>query len=311
MHSVSPKLTINMTVYNEEKYMRTAIQSLIEQTYTNFRLVIANNGSTDGTLEIARHFADRDSRIAVINLETNDPLYSFELFKAVETEFFMGAAGHDFYAPQYIEKCIDALEADPGVVLAYSKARWLKDDNIFGEIPDLIVSRYSNNFSRPLLVAYGLNEAYQCYGVFRVPPLRLVRRHNVVGFDHVMLSELASYGAFALVNEPLFFMRQAESYGDANVYRKKHLPNEPDGVGAFLKMTSAYMSIAELVSEPRDQTIMKMAFFTMSLLRYRGILDMFGESVDSLFAKQSFRELETLMTDTVSFIEQNLQREYG
>ncbi len=305
----NPVLTINMIVCNEEKHMEKAVQSLLGQTYAGFTLLIVDNGSTDTTGAIADSFAARDPRVKVLHVERNDPLISFKLMDDITSKYYMFAAGHDFYAPQFIERCIGALDADPEVVLAYPRSCWFKGETVLDEIPGAIDTRGMGVFSRAMVISYGLVEAYQFYGIYRLEAFKKINRHKVIGADHLLLTELAIHGYFALVNERLFFLRKADDWGDTEVYRKKHVPDETDGVEVFLKMARAYMSLAESRDDSADQTLFKMAFFTMSLLRYRGIMEMFGTSMEAFFARQQAQELLAGMKEMVSLIEQDLHGE--
>src|SRR5690242_9380591 len=58
-----------MPVYNASSYLREAIESILNQTYSNFEFIIINDGSTDNSLEIIRSY--HDPRISVVNNETN------------------------------------------------------------------------------------------------------------------------------------------------------------------------------------------------------------------------------------------------
>ena len=60
-------LSIIMPVYNGEKTLQRAINSILAQSYTDFELIAVNDGSTDGTQKILEHYADTDKRIKVIN----------------------------------------------------------------------------------------------------------------------------------------------------------------------------------------------------------------------------------------------------
>ncbi|MGA7827732.1 MAG: glycosyltransferase family 9 protein, partial [Geobacteraceae bacterium] len=280
---------------------------LLKQTYRDFTLKIVNNGSTDTTGNIAEIFAQNDSRVTVIHNEKNDPLYCYKMIEEADTLYYMWAAGHDYYAPAFIEKCIAMLEADPRIVLSYPRASWFQDETVCGEIPGAFDTRGMDSFSRAMVVSYGLVESFQQYGIYRREVLQSLTRHRVVGFDHVMLTELAFHGAFALVDEPLFFMRKAENWGNWEVYRQKHLPDENDGVKAFLKMIDAYMSIADRANDPIDKELFKMAFYTASLLRYRCNLIPFNESVHSLYSKPGFRKIHEAMIGLNKYIQIDLQ----
>ena len=58
-----PQVSVITSVYNCEKYMAEAIESVLSQTFTDFEYIIINDGSTDKTPEIIKEFACRDSRI--------------------------------------------------------------------------------------------------------------------------------------------------------------------------------------------------------------------------------------------------------
>ena len=60
-------ISIIIPCYNAEKYIAETIQSVINQTYSNWELIIVNDGSTDGSLNIIKEFSDRDSRISFID----------------------------------------------------------------------------------------------------------------------------------------------------------------------------------------------------------------------------------------------------
>jgi len=59
-----PKVSVVMSVYNGEKYLREAVESILNQTFRDFELIIINDGSTDRTPEILRSFDD--DRIALV-----------------------------------------------------------------------------------------------------------------------------------------------------------------------------------------------------------------------------------------------------
>jgi glycosyltransferase involved in cell wall biosynthesis len=61
--ATAPLISVIMPVYNREKYLREAIESILHQTYENFELIIADDGSTDGTIAIIREYARHDRRI--------------------------------------------------------------------------------------------------------------------------------------------------------------------------------------------------------------------------------------------------------
>jgi|GEM_PF-2196749 len=69
--SLSPVISVVMAAYNAEKYIKQAIDSVLRQTYKNIELIVANDGSTDSTLDIIMQCQKKDSRIKVLNRRVN------------------------------------------------------------------------------------------------------------------------------------------------------------------------------------------------------------------------------------------------
>ena len=65
------KVSIILPTYNGKKYIRDSIESIINQTYTNWELIIVNDCSTDDTQKIIEEYQQKDKRIIVINNEKN------------------------------------------------------------------------------------------------------------------------------------------------------------------------------------------------------------------------------------------------
>lgn len=117
-----PLVSIGMPVYNGEKYIKEALDSLLAQTFTDFELIISDNCSTDNTLKICKEYANRDSRITYITQETNlgaNSNFEFVLRKAVG-EFFMWAACDDRWKIDFLEKTVNVLLSDTKYGLVFS-----------------------------------------------------------------------------------------------------------------------------------------------------------------------------------------------
>ena len=69
MQNNAPKISVIMPVYNGEKFLKEAIESILNQTFQNFELIIINDGSKDSSLDIIKKYENSDNRIKVINQE--------------------------------------------------------------------------------------------------------------------------------------------------------------------------------------------------------------------------------------------------
>ncbi|KAM3115014.1 glycosyltransferase family 2 protein [Phormidesmis sp. 146-33] len=71
MSHPTPKVSVVMSVYNGSQYLREAVDSILNQTFTDFEFIIINDCSTDSTWPILIEYADRDSRIVLLHNERN------------------------------------------------------------------------------------------------------------------------------------------------------------------------------------------------------------------------------------------------
>ena len=62
----APEVSVVMPVYNADRYLAEAIESILAQTFGDFEFLVLDDGSTDRSLEIARHYAASDRRIQVL-----------------------------------------------------------------------------------------------------------------------------------------------------------------------------------------------------------------------------------------------------
>ena len=107
---MKPKISIILPNYNNEKYLKEAIESVLKQTYTNFELIIVDDASTDGSLEIIRAFNDK--RIKVITSEVNRHVaYASNLgIQYASGEYIAKIDSDDIWENQKLEKQIEFME---------------------------------------------------------------------------------------------------------------------------------------------------------------------------------------------------------
>ena len=106
------KIDILMATFNGEKYLREQIDSILNQTYKNFRLLISDDGSTDATRDILKEYIAKDDRIVVFLQKKNiGVVKNFEyLMEKVEAEYFMFSDQDDIWHKDKIQKTLDKME---------------------------------------------------------------------------------------------------------------------------------------------------------------------------------------------------------
>ena len=105
------KIDILMATYNGEKYLEEQIESILNQTYSNFRLIISDDCSTDRTCAILKEYAQKDNRIELYFQEKNlGYVKNFEfLLGKVESELYMLSDQDDYWFPEKVEKTYNKL----------------------------------------------------------------------------------------------------------------------------------------------------------------------------------------------------------
>jgi len=114
---MDPLVSIGMPVYNCGQTLHLALRSLLFQTYTNWELILIDDGSTDNTLEVIRKYHDSRIRLVADNLHRG---LSVRLNQAIQTshgKYFGRMDGDDIAYPERLAKQVAFLEAHPTVDL--------------------------------------------------------------------------------------------------------------------------------------------------------------------------------------------------
>lgn len=211
MSAHKPRVSIGMPVYNGEKYIEAAIDSILAQTFSDFEFIISDNASVDRTQEICLAYASQDGRIHYHRNAKNlgaAPNYN-RTFALSTGEYFKWADHDDSIAPTFLEKCVEALDQNPEAILSYSQGRIIDDRGMFGEDydpkPDLTSLGPHQRFRK---VMFTPSLVIQLSGLIRANVLKKIPGYGTYpASDEVLLAELALYGQFYEIPERLFNVR--------------------------------------------------------------------------------------------------------
>lgn len=215
MDNSLPLVSVGLPVYNGEKYIETAIASILAQTYPNFELIISDNASTDATPDICRHYAELDNRIRFYRNESNiGAAKNFQrVFQLSRGKYFKWTGHDDISAPGLLERLVNVLEHNPAVILSYSRTTRIDENGniITVDYTDGLDLRYKTPHDRFRHFHDRFKKDSHCepaFGLIRREVLQKTRLiDNYVGADEIMLGELALMGEFYEVEESLFFRR--------------------------------------------------------------------------------------------------------
>ncbi len=218
----TPFVSIGMPVYNGERYIKQALDSLLSQDYDNFELIISDNASTDSSPDICLEYKNKDGRVKFYRNDKNiGPNDNFNrVFELSSGQYFMWAACDDLWTPNYISSLVKALASDKNAVLAFSQLNNIDENgNICREYPNLhLLSSKAPLPDRLNNIIWFREEdgkANLVYGLIRSDILKKIDIFKSYGFgnwgvDYLLVFRLALFGKFLFVNDSCFYKRLTE-----------------------------------------------------------------------------------------------------
>jgi glycosyltransferase involved in cell wall biosynthesis len=119
-------VSVVIPVYKVERYIAATIPSVLEQTYTNFELLIVNDGSPDRSVEICQQFTD--NRIKIIHQENSGVCAARNTgIRNAKGEYVAFLDGDDLWLPEKLEKHVEHLENSPLVGMSFSRSAFIDE----------------------------------------------------------------------------------------------------------------------------------------------------------------------------------------
>lgn len=137
--SAEPLISVILPVYNGEKYLADAIESILTQTFTDFELLVVDDGSQDGSAEIVRKYAKRDERIRLLQHESNQGHAAARNsgLEAAQGKFIAAMDADDISLPERLRKQVDFMQSHSKIGLL--GVHWLQVDENLKPISDHIM----------------------------------------------------------------------------------------------------------------------------------------------------------------------------
>jgi glycosyltransferase involved in cell wall biosynthesis len=204
-----PTVSVLMPVYNADQYLAQAVESILNQTFQDFELIIIDDGSTDHSLEILQRYAAQDKRIHLTHSENSGIAKTTnKMLSQANGEFIALMDNDDIAVPSRLAWQVDLLRNQPDVVgvsgalqfideqgrLLLTESPVPQDDE---EIQQLLLSGYANNFPHPC-------------AMLRRTALVEIGGYNetlVVAADLDMMLRIGEVGKLANLKEPILKYR--------------------------------------------------------------------------------------------------------
>jgi len=202
-----PLVSVVMSVYNSKKYLRQAIDSILQQTFNNFEFIIINDGSTDNSLELIK--SNTDDRIILINQENQGIAVSLNNgIKIAKGKYIARMDADDISHKNRLKTQTNFLNENPDVIVVGSNADVIDKDGDFVYLTKNALDNNTLKKSLPLSTPF-------------IHPSVMFRREiffkagmypNIpIAQDVLLFSKMVTYGSFANLHDPLIKYRISPS----------------------------------------------------------------------------------------------------
>lgn len=199
----NPEISVIMSVYNAEKYLRESIESILNQTYTEFEFIIVNDGSTDSSLEIIKSY--KDERIVLIN--QNNTGLAKSLNNGIEKSrsiFIARMDADDISLPDRLQKQYEFLSQNPEYVVIGSNAKNIDINGNYIHTSDLTTSNIQckNKLPETPFIHPSVMFRKNAFCEAGKYPEYMLKAQ-----DLILFSKISKYGKIANIEEPLIKYR--------------------------------------------------------------------------------------------------------
>lgn len=315
-------VSIVCSTYNNAKYIKECVDSVLTQTYKNFEFILVNNGSTDNTSKILESY--NDSRLKIITLDINDgaPLGFNTAIKNISnnSDYVAYICGDDVWLPTKLEKQINALndKYDDNTPKYLASCTWynLIDDNSNVIPENAPLYDYFNNRSTLTDRAFFLREIYFfnkmsfTHSSFIIERNLFNKIHNInisdASGDILLYINTLLNSNMYIINDVLLSYRQTSNQESRNKFFDNQLRYEHAIVYdmyASLDDVALFFNIAFELSFMVPQDIRKAKHIPFYFLLF-AILTKKSDAMRS-----AFRKMQQLVNDEKLMAE--LRRDYG
>jgi len=243
-------VTIGIPTYNESKYIVDTIDSVINQDYKNFKLIISDNCSEDDTYNIIKEKYGHLENLLLVRQEKNigaSDNFNF-LLNAADTPFFCWLGGHDVLDKSYLTKLLDYFKESKDLSLVYADSREIKFDGNrnYKKITTSDVDTINlNRIDGAIKTILKLNYCTPIHGIMKTNIAKGYSIKNIVGNDRVFVFFMALNGSLKMHKEVLYWWRnpREEEVFEEVIARYKTFGMSSKHKNVYTEMCKEYISV--------------------------------------------------------------------
>jgi len=195
-------VTIGIPIYNAEKFLESAIKSVLNQKFTKFELILTDDGSTDRSLEIAKSFSDTRITVLSDNLNKGIGYRLNEQIGFAKGKYFARMDADDVMFPERIEEQVNYLESRPDLDAIGGWAVVINEENeILGLRKSNIPKEFSDVLNKSIFIHPTVMGKIEWFREYKYNP----EISGPEDYDLWLRSFNGSH--FAIINKPILFYR--------------------------------------------------------------------------------------------------------
>jgi len=208
------RVNILMSTYNGEKFVAEQIESIQKQTYTDWNLIIRDDGSKDGTCEIIENFINNDSRIKLIRAENVGVIKSFHelVINNNDADFYFFADQDDYWLPEKLTIMLEeAKKHDNTIPVMYYTDLKVTDKDLNVTSESMIRSQ-SDHANTSLVQELTENTVTGAASMINYELAKLWQTTNdIIMHDWYLAIVAAALGELVYIDQPTHLYRQHDS----------------------------------------------------------------------------------------------------
>jgi len=237
-----PQISIGLPILNGEPFVKKRLENILNQSYSNFELIISNNASTDSTLSICKEYAKTDPRIKIFNqVKTIIAEKNFEfVVQKAESKYFVFAPVDDLWDESFLEKNFNFLEKNPNYINSSATVKRYgvdeidttikKEDPFFhkiykkfrGSFRPFYNLSFTGNYEKKASECFNHNNMLFLFGLFRTEIVKKIPiDYTIHSSDLIMCLRALEYGDVNVIDDVhlYFYVKGFSSQGIIKKYK--------------------------------------------------------------------------------------------
>ena len=243
----NPLVTVGIPVFNGEKFMKRRLDSILNQTYQNFQILISDNESSDLTSKICGDYQKKENKIKYYRQQKNlGFVKNFNyLIKNTQTKYFVMAAVDDLWEPTFLEENIKILESNEKIVGSIGEVNYFGNISNKNNPPKIVeklkkiirkqdvntlekhVRSVSGEYNQKVDKYLRFNQGSFVHGLYRTKELQKnIILGPLMAWDLAFILNILKFGDLHVIEQVLLhkFTGGLSSGGIINIYKRHEIP---------------------------------------------------------------------------------------